>query len=324
MQAILGTGKTFFVFTSTCYNVAGGLCEFSEVLFISYTNSAKEETLHRIENDLGSSALSLCHSFTIHSFALLIVNTYRDFKKLKLVAPLDGKETESMINEIAGVSRLDDIVEIIYKKQIIKEELNLKEKEMLAQYEIAKNEKELQIVNSLSKNDPNIGKFTFASFDEILILAIDTLDRVDFDFIKFKYIYVDEGQDCSYFQQLFVIKLKLFYSCKITIVGDEGQDFFGVLKKEKSFLNFLPNSKQHCFINNRRCSKGIQIVYSKLLLHSIYLESKLATHQLHKKILDFRKSGIVIPKISDNSNTDVIVYSCKDWDDEKKKNRLLY
>ena len=313
VQAIAGNGKTYFIFGGTMQMVAFDDINLSDIIYLSFTNSAKNESFNRLEKKFGYFASCLINAYTIHSFALGLVNLERKNKK-KPLAPFSEKEISDIVDEMGKIEH-ERILDLYFRKFIEKDTLTNVEDQILKKYTKLKKEKQ-KILNE-SFTDTEV--FKFVSFDEILLKAIFLIKKTGCKFRKFKHIFVDEGQDVNRFQQSFLLHLKDYYSCKMTIVGDEGQDIFGKLQKEKGFLCLLKNSELHFFVNNRRCSKGIVNAFKAVLQHSIKLEMKGAKNEHYLKILENRLNCITFSEVSENEDNDVSVYSCIGWKEEKEK-----
>ena len=190
IQVLAGNGKTFFVYGCTIWLVSRGLVSLSEILFLSFTNTAKNETFNRLIDKIGMFASSLISSYTVHSFALGLVNLKNKNKNTRLYAPFSSKEIKDILQEFKEIKDISEIVALIYGSEVLKENLPKKELEILRKYDQLKRYKHTQMTVDCKEYE----HYDFISYDEIIIKAIILLKDGGFgDLTKFKFIFFDEG-----------------------------------------------------------------------------------------------------------------------------------
>lgn len=325
VQAIAGCGKTYFVYGRTIFLMSNGSLTLPDILYLSFTNTACNETQQRLKLKLGQASFSFVNSFTIHSFCLGIMNMYVDIcnkktlNKTKPFAPFGEIESTEILNLMMesekNIKNLQMIIDLIYLKDVCKKELSKKETETLLQFEKLCSLKECE----LGKKDTKCKGFKFLTYSEIIIGGIKCLMQSDFKLKKYKHIFVDEGQDTSFLQQEFVKELKKYCQCAVTIVGDEGQDIFPKPEKSRSFLRMLSDSSFFIFSNNKRCSPGIARAFKSILKYSIELEMQVKKDEKDVELLKERLKALKIEEKLDNEDDDIFAYSAKGWKEEKER-----
>lgn len=286
--ATAGSGKTTVLINRMKNMIENHGCEPSSILAITFSRKAKENILKKLDLSMKNINVE-----TFHSLALKIImstyvqNSYKVWtaywEKEKMIQDIcvnlrGGNKDDVPVNEILSFISLQKIHMLSPDDDLIfLSNLPYEEKSMKAVYKMYEEEKE---------------KNSYIEFDDFLNLANKIFDTHPDVLEKyqsmFQYVLVDEFQDVSLSQALFLQKLN---KSNTMIVGDPLQAIYAFRGGDsKCILNFDKNYNNTRVINlnvNYRCCQEIVNTANKLALsipdskHKNYVES-VAYHPSYK------------------------------------------
>lgn len=262
----------------------------SSILAITFSKKAKDTIIQKLEN-LNVNNVNV---ETFHSLALKVIISKYGSGKYKVWTTY--WEKENVIQEIIKSLALCDINDIPYNEInsfIALQKINMKKPEDNLIYP-----KNLPFENSdmgkiYMMYEQEKKKKAYIEFDDFLNMANEIFDN-DNSLLqsyknKFKYVLVDEFQDVSISQSIFLKKIN---DQNTMIVGDPLQAIYSFRGGDSKYiLNFdleYYNTKIINLNTNYRCSKDIVEASNMLALsipdskHKNYIES-IASHESYRK-----------------------------------------
>ncbi len=220
-----------------------------EILAITFTNKAAGEMKERIEAQVGRVAASMWIS-TFHSACVKILR--QDIDKLGYTSSFaiyDAADSKTLIKDCMDELGIDDkilshkvIISVIssYKDKYISPEEALKDS--------MEGDNSRVIARCYALYEKKLKQYNALDFDDILFMTVELFKKHPEVLRKwqerFKYIMVDEYQDTSKIQYMFISMLSE-KSQNICVVGDDdqsiyrfrGADIENILSFEKQFKN---------------------------------------------------------------------------------------
>ena len=291
--ATAGSGKTTVLINRMKNMIENHECDPSSILAITFSRKAKENISKKIDSSMKNINVE-----TFHSLALkIILSTYGQnsyqvwtayWEKEKIIQDicinlLGCKKDDVPVNEILSFISMQKVHMLSPDDDLIfLSDIPYKENSMKIIYKMYEEEKE---------------KNSYIEFDDFLNMANKIFDTHE-DVLKkyrsmFQYILVDEFQDISLSQALFLKKLN---NTNTMIVGDPLQAIYAFRDGDSKYiLNFDKDYNNTKVINlnvNYRCSREIVNTANKLALsipdskHKNYVES--IANNSHYKIPEVR------------------------------------
>lgn len=221
----------------------------NEILAITFTNKAAGEMKERIEKKVGRVASAMWIS-TFHSACVRILR--QDIDKLGFsssFAIYDTADTKTLIKDCMDELKIDE--KILSHKIILAKISSFKDKYISCEEalrESAEGDSSRAIARAYVLYQKKLQQYNALDFDDILFMTVKLFKKHPEVLLKwqerFKYIIVDEYQDTSKIQYMFISMLSE-KSQNICVVGDDdqsiyrfrGADIENILSFEKQFKN---------------------------------------------------------------------------------------
>ncbi len=218
-----------------------------EILAITFTNKAAGEMKERIEAQIGRVAQSMWIS-TFHSACVRILR--QDIDKLGFgssFAIYDTQDSKTLIKDCMDEYNIDD--KILSHKTIMSRISSFKDKYISPKEALAdsfEGDSSGIIAKIYALYQKKLKQYNALDFDDILYMTVELFKKYPDVLLKwqerFKYIIVDEYQDTSKIQYMFISMLSE-KSGNICVVGDDdqsiyrfrGADIENILSFEKQF-----------------------------------------------------------------------------------------
>jgi len=267
-----GTGKTHLLTMRTVR-----LCEIGvdpeNILLITFTNKAAREIKTRVINTLGNLDGGKITAQTFHSFCANILRTYS--KSLNLAnnfTIIDMDDSKSLIDEIAeelypqdksnvSIPKAGQLCAMLSYMRNCNKDLDdamriFLQKGKFDRYGI---EKVLETFKEYKL------EHNYLDYDDLLVFVNDLFENniqiakkvAD----KFKYIMIDEFQDCNNVQLSLIKNMIKGSHENLMVVGDESQSIYGF--RGANFMNIInfkkhyPKTKEIILEENYRSQQGI-------------------------------------------------------------------
>lgn len=293
--ASAGGGKTRVLTSRVAYIINNGLAMPDEIMVLTFTTKAAEEMLERIKQEDTNIDGITCGTF--HSVFL---------KLLKNKCSLLGLESFNILNDY---SKFNIIKEILDDNNISRDKEEIKEysnkisnfKSDLIHPSLAKSnansDEENFIADLYNLYQAKCFEFSLLDFDDMLVYTFVLLSEHE-DLLeelkdKYKYILVDEAQDCNT-AQITILQLLQHKGNNIFLVGDDKQSIYRFRQAKPDFMiNYnktFPNSKMMFLTTNYRSTGNIVNGANSLISHNknqVKVEAK-ANRQLGYKIFSVR------------------------------------
>lgn len=288
--ATAGSGKTTLLTNRIKNMVENHDCSPSSILAITFSKKAKENIINKLDE------LNIRHVNieTFHSLALKVIISAYGSNRYK-VWTLQW-EKEKVVKEICDTLQLCSYDDVPYNEIfsfIALQKVNMKKSTDALIYKKNLPFPNDDMCNIYKMYEEYKNRKSYIEFDDFLNMANDIFDN-DSDVLNtyktyFQYVLVDEFQDVSLSQSLFLKKIN---NTNTMIVGDPLQAIYAFRGgNSKYILNFDTDYKDVKVVNlntNYRCSKNIVETANKLALsipdskHKNYVES-IANKESFKK-----------------------------------------
>lgn len=288
VEAGAGTGKSSVLLSRISYLLKGGI-KPEDVLVLSFTNAAAEhinQLYPNVKSMTINAMINQIYEFNYQNQAIVSLTTFLNSlrieyanqkqdpyidKLIRSIKDLDTNSEQSSFNRIdRGFQSLTELIDENPKKII-------------------------KICTALGQT----------TFDIQIAICYCGLDQINIpENITAKHILVDEVQDNSTFDFMFLLKYIIFEKASFFIVGDASQTLYAFRNANPYALNILRTSKLfsiYQLTTNFRSKQEI-LTYANVLLNDIsanrFARIQLKSNQLSKPTLDDFKNTVNIQHIS--------------------------
>jgi len=212
-----GTGKTRTLTHRIARLIEKGDAKPEQVIALTFTNQAGEEMRSRLKNLLGEKAENIFIG-TFHAFAWkLIKESAEDGANLSII---DQDAKNALLKEIApdlGSAKLKKISELISRTKMY----------LMSPEEIrGGNEEAKELAKIGKKYQARLSEDHCLDFDDLILKAVNLLQKPGAGKAEKKFCFVDEFQDLD-FAEYQMVKLLVGETGSVCAIGDPNQAIYG-------------------------------------------------------------------------------------------------
>ena len=250
-----GAGKTKTLTTKIAYLIEEQDVDPENILAITFTNKAANEMKQRIEGLVGGQATNDMWIGTFHSICVRILRRYIDrigYESSFII--FDTSDQKTLVKQCLRELNIDD--KLFTDRSVLSEISNAKNEMLIPEQYLARANGEYRkekIAQVYSLYQQRLKENNAVDFDDIINLTIKILmenpDVLAYYSEKFKYVLVDEFQDCDELQIEF---LKLI---------NEGNELFAVGDEDQCIYSFRGSKPQYMVEFNNTFKEGKKFLY---------------------------------------------------------------
>jgi DNA helicase-2/ATP-dependent DNA helicase PcrA len=257
-----GSGKTRCLTHRVAHLVSQGI-PAENILAVTFTNKAAGEMRERVVNLLGKKTSVLPLMGTFHSIGLKILrNEIPQLGYRRNFVVFDDDESLTLLKRVMGDLEID--VKSFNPKIILYKISELKTKLIFPENYEPKDYYSEILAKIYKKYQHDLKEVNAVDFDDLIVLPVKIFKQNDETLRKYqdawRYILVDEYQDTSHDQYIFINLLAKKYG-NIFCIGDDAQSIYQFRRADiRNILNFqkdYPEAKIILLEQNYRSTKNI-------------------------------------------------------------------
>ncbi len=277
-----GSGKTRALTHRIAYMLSKGLAHPSEILAVTFTNKAAQEMRHRIQDLVGSSALTPHHVSTFHGLGVRMLREQVGYHpRSRHFMIFDASDSERLVRQALkeqNVSLREWSPRVVRQVISSSKTVGTSAAEMLA---AVQTERDDIIAKAYKRYEELLASHDAYDFDDLLIAPLRLLQNEASIRTKYqnqwKYVSVDEYQDTSPLQEE-LLRLLLRSDQNICAVGDDYQAIYSwrgaKVDHILSFERHYPNCTTIYLTQNYRSTPQILEAANEIISHNLAQKHK--------------------------------------------------